>query len=217
MVLVRAAFLRVFFCLQEKRQSTEPLHVSEVHLIILHTQHWSEDTMYLFPCVGDLNKISELFIDFFSNRAFEQHRVISNLSHDTRSHLVPLAEELSWYWHSCTLKCLVKYKERNKYKEMYYDLRYHLVIDHQVDCQRTWPIVFVHRRAIGKSQSCFAFKCWSKKNSYLQIVCGKWLRSVYEGKKEKKKKKKEVDKDIGIFFWGCYINKNLSKLQAFGK
>lgn len=147
-----------FFCLQEKRQSTEPLHVSEVHLIILHTQHWSEDTMYLFPCVGDLNKISELFIDFFSNRAFEQHRVISNLSHDTRSHLVPLAEELSWYWHSCTLKCLVKYKERNKYKEMYYDLRYHLVIDHQVDCQRTWPIVFVHRRAIGKSQSCFAFK-----------------------------------------------------------
>ena len=29
----------------------------------------------------------------------------------------------------------MKYKEKNKYKEMYYNLRYHLVIDHQVDYQ----------------------------------------------------------------------------------
>lgn len=33
----------------------------------------------------------------------------------------------------------------------------------------------------------------------------------------KEEKKKVVDKEIGVFFWGCYINKNLSKLQAFGK
>lgn len=67
--------------------------------------------MYLFLCVDDFCNICLLVIDFFSNRsacAFEQHRVTSNLNHNfhTPSPLVPLAEELSCYQCSCTLKCL---------------------------------------------------------------------------------------------------------------